>query len=81
VYAKIYTVLRLVFYFRSLNEIEAKESIHLGFRDIIEEAKNRVEELRNSKGDIDVINIQEVLSVGKDRSYHIKRKLKDLGIT
>ena len=68
-------------YFRSLNEIEIKESAHLGFRDIIEEAKNRVEELRNSSGDIDVINIQTVLSVGKDRSYHVKRKLKDMGIT
>jgi hypothetical protein len=39
-----------------------------------------VAELRNSTGDIDVINIQSVLGVGKDRSYHIKRKLKDLGL-
>jgi hypothetical protein len=68
-------------YFRSLTQIEMKESAHLGFKDIIEKAKEHVEELRNSEGDIDVINIQEVLSVGKDRSYHVKRKLKQLGIT
>lgn len=66
-------------YNRSLNEIIAKESASLTFKDIIEEAKSNVEDLRNHKGDIDVINIQEMLGVGKDRSYLIKRKLKQEG--
>ena len=66
-------------YHRSLTEIEIKESTQLGFKDIMEEAKNHVEELRNKDGEIDVINIQMVLGVGKDRSYLIKRKLKEMG--
>ena len=68
-------------YFRSLNEITTKESAHLSFKDIIEEAKEHSEELRNSQGEIDVILIQEVLGVGKDRSYLLKRKLRDIGIS
>lgn len=65
-------------YFKSLNEVTAKESSASTFRDILEAAKNHLEELRNKDGRIDTAMIQDVLGVGKDRSYHIKRRLEEL---
>lgn len=67
-------------YFRSLNEITVKESATRSTADMIEEAKDRITEMRNKDGEIDIGNIQIVLGVGKDRSYTIKRKLKELEV-
>jgi len=65
-------------YHKALNEITTKESSQMSLKDILEEAKTRIDELRNTKGNLDVANIQIVLGIGKHRSYMIKRKLLEL---
>lgn len=62
-------------YIKSLNRMEQAETERRGFRDVLAEAKERVGEL-TIDGEISVAKIREVLGVGRNRAYDIKKLLE-----
>lgn len=62
-------------YVKSLNQMEQVESERRGFRDVLAEAKERIGELEID-GEISVAKIREVLGVGRNRAFDIKKLLQ-----
>jgi len=62
-------------YIKSLSRMEQAETDRRGFKDILQEARERIEELKID-GKISVPKLRQVLGVGKNRAYDIKKLLE-----
>jgi len=62
-------------YIKSLSKMEQAESERRGFRDVLAEAKERIDELK-IEDEVSVAKIREVLGVGRNRAYDLKKLLE-----